>query len=948
MIKNYSRLTIFFVILLLALSVRAIQPTQEQIDKFRELSPGDQRAILESVGINVGGGSSFQKVPKMSTQVGSPAPRNKSDSPSQQNQIESAYSTKDNESTDKVKVNTLIEDQKSRDESHSLKPFGYELFASQPTTFAPIDNAPVPANYVVGPGDTVMVQLYGKESSYNEILVDREGSIQFPNIGPVSVIGLNFKELKERIDSIVSQQMIGVQASVSMGALRSIQVFVLGEAYKPGVYTVSSLSTITNALFASGGVNTVASLRNIQLKRSGKIIGKLDLYDLLLEGNTKDDKRLLPGDVIFIPPVGKTAGIFGEIKRPAIYEIKDERNIVDLIALAGGTLPTAYLKTTRIDRIVKGTTRNIVDIDLDGDHGVKSGLEDGDLVRIYSILDKVENAVLVRGHVHRPGGFEWKLGLRVSDLLGSYTDLLPNVDLSYALIKREKYPIRKTETISFNLGEAISNKGAFEDRVLKARDELIVFSASKDKRSDLKDVLSALKSETEIGEYPKVVQIKGSVTYPGEYPLTLDMTLYDLVSAASGFRADTSTEFGLIARRTVGSAKISVSKFSLKRDVLKRLQLEPLDSVYIFEQNRSKSELMGGLVKKLKEQASHDEGQQVVGLSGSIRFPGEYPYLEGMTLQELIELAGGMKEEAYTLEAEITRQSISPRQEFKTIHVRIDGVEGGLGNDTLLEPKDRIVIKRKPNWERSVSVELKGEVRFPGIYPVANGEKLSSVIKRAGGITDFSDPDAAIFLRDSLRIKEQKMLSRVKRQLEKELYANNVVGGVGRSLDNEKVIMEQKLLGRLKEAAPSGRLVIDLKKVLQQGSGYDVDLKDKDLLILPKRIQEVSVLGEVNFPTSLLFLTDKNVGDYIAMSGGVTNLADKRRAYIIRKNGEVLPASKRTLVILRKYQKVYPGDTIVIPIESNRVHPLEYWKGISQILFQLATTAAALDTVGAL
>ena len=209
-----------------------------------------------------------------------------------------------------------------RDEP-GLKPFGYDLFRATPTTFAPATDIPVPTEYVIGPGDTFEVLLIGAGGGRYRLVVGRDGVVDFPELGPIAVAGVRFDAARDLLEQRVAEQMIGMRASISMGALRSIQVFVLGEAESPGSYTVSGLSTITNALLVSGGAKTIGSLRNIQLKRGGQIVGRIDLYDLLLNGDTSADQRLQPGDVIFIPPVGPTVAISGEVRRPAIYEVRE-------------------------------------------------------------------------------------------------------------------------------------------------------------------------------------------------------------------------------------------------------------------------------------------------------------------------------------------------------------------------------------------------------------------------------------------------------------------------------------------------------------------------------------------------------------------------------------------------------------------------------------------------
>ncbi|HCW89427.1 MAG TPA: sugar transporter, partial [Marinobacter sp.] len=227
------------------------------------------------------------------------------------------------------------EEEKLASKNKGLKPFGYDLFAGSPTTFAPVTEIPIPANYTLGPGDVLQIQLWGKDNQQLELPIGRNGTISFPDSGPMTLAGLTFDEARQLIKQRVSEQYIGVQASVTLGELRSMRVLLLGEARNPGSYTVSALSTITNALYVSGGIKQTGSLRNVQHKRNGELVGTLDLYDLLLKGDSSGDNRLQPGDVIFIPPVGKRAGIAGEVYRPALYELDDERTLQELINLAG-------------------------------------------------------------------------------------------------------------------------------------------------------------------------------------------------------------------------------------------------------------------------------------------------------------------------------------------------------------------------------------------------------------------------------------------------------------------------------------------------------------------------------------------------------------------------------------------------------------------------------------
>ncbi|HLS80403.1 MAG TPA: polysaccharide biosynthesis/export family protein, partial [Steroidobacter sp.] len=271
--------------------------------------------------------------------------------------------------------------------SEGLKPFGYDLFDQPPSTFAPAADIPVPSDYRIGPGDNVNIELFGKRTGRYLLVVDRSGALTLPEFGPIQVSGLSFDAMREEIEQRVAEQMIGVRASVTMGQLRTIRVFVVGDVVSPGSYVVSGLSSITNALFASGGVSSIGSLRNIELKRSGKTIARLDLYDLLLRGDTSQDRQLQQGDAIFVPPVGSTAGIGGQVRRPAIYELRGAATVADLIELAGGLKPEADSRLVRLERIDASRERTVLTLDLSKPGDRSHALMPGDLLTIPQVLD---------------------------------------------------------------------------------------------------------------------------------------------------------------------------------------------------------------------------------------------------------------------------------------------------------------------------------------------------------------------------------------------------------------------------------------------------------------------------------------------------------------------------------------------------------------------------------
>ena len=719
-----------------------------------------------------------------------------------------------------------------------LRQFGYDLFAGAPTTFAPATDIPIPSSYVIGPGDTIVVQLFGKENIEHELVVSRDGVIKFPRIGPISVSGLRFNRLQKLLRNRVEKQFIGVKASVTLGKLRSIRVFVLGDAVRPGSYTVSGLSTLTNALFVSGGIKKIGSLRNIQLKRRGKVVARLDLYDLLLRGDTRKDARLLPGDVIFIPPIGKTAGIDGEVRRPAIYELKQEKTVENLVAMAGGLMPNAWPKGMQLSRIQQARERTVIDLDLGIEEGRKKLLHNGDVARVYSVLDRMEKVVQLSGHIHRPGAYQWKKGMRLTDLISSMLDLKPEVDPRYLLIKREN-----------------------------PRDRTI-------------EVLSA-----------------------------------DLVTAMAD---------------PTGPANI---------------ELTARDTVHIFSIHNNRRKAVDPLLTQLVAQASHTGLRKEVAIYGNVHHAGRYPLTPGMRISYLIAAAGGTTDAAYTLQAELSRYKIVDGKEREQSHVVIDlakVLKNDIESNISLESYDRLVIQRIPKWLEGGVVKLVGEFRFPGDVPIKRGERLSDVLKRAGGLTEEAYPAGAFFVRDAVKKTEREFMGKLADQLERDLAlaAANVEGA---GAEKQAALAEgQSLLSQLRSAVASGRIVINLKSILKRHGGkYDIYVQPGDMLMVPQRPDHVTVLGEVYHPTSHVF-TSKSARRYIDLSGGVNEVGNKKGVYVVKAGGEV----NRFSGWFRRNARVDAGSTIIVPLKVDRISGLKLATDITQVIYQISISLASMRTLG--
>ena len=532
-----------------------------------------------------------------------------------------------------------------------LKPFGYDLFTGDSaSTFAPFSDVPVPSDYIVGPGDQISVQLFGSQNRNLRLTVGRDGRISFPELGPINVGGQTFQGVAADLQQRVAQQMIGVRASVSMGETRSIRVFVMGEANRPGSYTVSGLATMTSALFASGGVKPIGSLRDIQLKRQGKVIRRLDLYDLLLRGDTSDDANLLPGDVLFIPPVSATVAVDGEVQRPAIYEIKGETSVAEMVQLAGG--PTTEADTSRVAlvRVNEQRSRVVLDVPLDAALGRGELLRSGDNLRVLRLRPTLDQGVTLEGYVFRPGQLAWRDGLRLVDVLSSVDELKPNADINYVLIRRELPPDRRVVILSADLSAALRAPASPKNVELKPRDRIIVFDVESGRRDLLDPLLEEVRRQSRIDQPSEIVRIDGRVKAGGDYPLEPHMRVSDLLRAGGG-----------LADAAYG-AKAELTRYRIGDDG-RKTQLVDIDLGAILKGDESADVMLQPFdFLNVKEVPEWSEQEQVT-LLGEVRFPGIYPIQRGETLRSVLARAGGLTNLAFTEGSIFTRKELQEREQ---------------------------------------------------------------------------------------------------------------------------------------------------------------------------------------------------------------------------------------------------------------------------------------------
>jgi protein involved in polysaccharide export with SLBB domain len=878
--------------------------SQAQLSQFKNLTREQQQALAKQAGVDIsqllGNQSSSAPLEQQPDFQSGQYPRG----------------TEFDEFGQPIAVDPVTEYLKVEEEE--LKPFGYELFANAPSTFSPTYDTPVPADYYLGPGDSITLQMYGKENVSYELLVDREGKVVIPELGPITVNGLTFSEVKALVADRIKQQIIGAEVSISMGTLRSIRIFVLGEAFKPGAYTISSLSTITHAIIASGGLSDIASLRNIQLKRAGKLVTTLDLYDLMINGDNSQDRILQAGDVVLIPAIEKSVSISGKVRRPAIYELKSETKLNEVMALAGGVLPDGYSAGIGVTRYSKaGKVQLTLDLD------VSSNIHNGDEIVVPSISGFVSDSVTLIGAVSRPGKYQIKTEMTLLDLLGNRTqDLLPDADLDYALVIRNRNLSGDIDVHQVDLNELYQQ--VTPPLALQKNDKVIVFSKNESESlvSNTLDELALTNEETDKRDKTQLQDIIDEKLFWERIGVVEEETEVDL------FAEEESQEL-------VSTALITLTE--AERNQLIR---------YRDNANFSRDRLLSPLMEQLREQSGSGEPLQLVEVAGAVKYPGIYPLPVNGNVKHIIKAAGGLSESAYGSKSEITQTVLGIDGKATINHVSFSPAKVMQGSEVVtLTSKDRINVFNVPDWQEELKVMLEGEFTFPGEYTIERGESLSELIERAGGLTSFANPTASVFTRESLKIQEENNIRKLAEELRKEVASQslrkNASGLV--SYADARVLLRD--LSRVKAV---GRLVLQVDEVIKGNNNLDINLQDGDRLYIPSVNRTVNVIGEVYQPTSHVF--DEAIGfqQYVQSSGGYRDLAATDKVYIIRANGSVITPS-RTKKFWFSGEKskfsVQPGDTIVVPFDSGHVDNLTLWTNVSQVLYQFAVTIAAVGSL---
>lgn len=680
------------------------------------------------------------------------------------------------------------------------KIYGFNLFNSKNLTFEPSVNIPNPENYVIGIGDELLINVWGDNKQTYQLLVEKNGAVMIPDMGPIFINGMNFSKaqnlIKNQLKSIYDNmkgEKPSTWANVTISNIRAININVTGEVIAPGTYKIPSTATAFNALYLSGGPNENGSFRNIKLLREGKVIKIIDVYDFLLNGNPSGNIQLRDQDIIFIPTYNKRVEARGTFKREGFYELKDNEKLSDLIRYAGGFIDAAYKyrlsvtkftdKQMKIEDVFINEYKNYIPIN-------------GDIIKADSVVNRFINRVKISGAVYRPGEYQLTNGLTLSDLIKRAEGVKEEVFSSRGVIVRKKKD-RSTQMIAFN-------------------------------------VLDIINGEADI----------------------------ELMSADS------------IAVRNI---------FEMREEW----------KVQIF---------------------------------GEVQTAGEYDYHENMTLKDLVFMAGGLKESASNSEIEISRRhnyeeasKDSPKlvNTFQTEKISRDLKLSDESESFVLKPFDNVFIRRAPSYNEQQTVSIEGEILYPGTYPIKyKNERISDLLKRAGGFTEFAHKEGAKLIRE---------------------YRNNEIDLSDLNMTSDTLSIDSSI-----RELQSNILELNIDKILENpGSIHDYPLREGDRISIPLASNEVRVIGEVLNPIGLAFEKRKGLMYYIGKTGGFTTRAKRNKIYVLYANGTTKTTKGG---ISRIYPQIEPGCQIIIPSKPPKVDKdnSSKWLAFASVLSSLALTFATI------
>jgi protein involved in polysaccharide export with SLBB domain len=778
--------------------------------------------------------------------------------------------------------------------SIALERFGQEVFLNDTGNLdqLPMD-LPAGPDYVVGPGDGLTINLSGGISQRLQRVVDREGRVVLPEVGAIEVSGRNLGDVQHLMQTTLRRQFRDVDADVSLSRIRTVRVYVVGDVERPGAYDVSSLSTPLNALYLAGGPTSAGSLRILRHYRGKQLIEQVDVYNLLLHGIRGDMQRLQAGDTIQVPPLTGEITIEGMVRRPAIYELNGEKSLAEVLELAGGVLPSGTLRHVDVERLESHESRTMLRLDIpesNNQEQVTQALEDfkvqdGDKIKITPILPYADKTVYLDGYVSHPGKFAYSDGMKVTDLVRSYKDLLPEPSTTHAEIIRLAAPDYTPTVLAFNLADALAGKD--QNLVLKPFDTVRVFS-----KYDFED--------------PPLITVTGEVRDPGDHLTNGAAHLRDAVYLAGGTTRDALLDDAQVFRKT-NDGKLDVISVNLAKalegDDKNNILLEPKDRVFIHRD-----------LNKLDP--------PTVTIEGEVGRPGKYPLGENLTAASLVRLAGGFKRSAYTDEADLTRYEVEQGTKIVSDHVEVPIAKAMADEpdaDVRLRDGDVLTIRQLTGWnDVGATIKVAGEVVHPGTYGIQAGERLSAIIQRAGGFSPDAYPYGAVFERVELRELEEKNRADLIERMKAE--AKNVklvpdMDGDDQARAKASVMQYQKTIDNLENTPPAGRMVIHVSSDVKRwaNTSTDIQVRAGDQIFVPKKPGMVIVDGSVYNPTGITYKPGKNAGWYLRQAGGPTAMADRKGIFVVRADGSVAGGPGGMFSGGAESAEMRPGDLVVVP-----------------------------------
>jgi protein involved in polysaccharide export with SLBB domain len=791
-------------------------------------------------------------------------------------------------------------------QASALQRYGFEFFSNK--NGMDLSSLPVPENYRLVPKDVLSIILYGPKSDNMSLTVNKEGNIIIPSFGPLHIAGLSFGDAKKTISDALMSAFPNIGVTVNITQFSTIQVTLAGEIATPGIYNVSSFSTVKEALISAGGLSKNGSMRSVLIKRGGRVYKDIDLYTII-RGSGRSDPLLQAGDIIVVPVMGKSVAIDGDVKRPAIYEAKNSTTIGELIALAGGLSANASKNDIRITRYEAHQRMSALNVSLA--EAKKMVAMDQDSVYVHGLDMSNLRGITLYGNIVKPGFWPLpKEGMGVRDFFKQEIAqntlrgvFLEDTYFDYAIIKRIK-PNLKEEIIGFSLAKVLNG----EEKVsLYSRDQLFILN-----RSTVTP--------------PSIVKISGEcIARPGEYKFFDKMTFESLMSTVGTTCPIDRKKVTIVSPDPVAmTLKVRVVD-TIKEKVVPLKEFDDIRTIGFFTTNPIKQATISGEVYK----------------------PATYPISEATTLKDIILAAGGMTDKASTDKIEIIRYEVVDNIRTRIVQ-DLTVAQAMSDSSPLLSNYDEVTVFKIPKWNERKVVKIMGKVKYPGEYAVEDGDHLSNLIQRAGGFTEGAYTKAAVFTREELKQRQQEGAKREIKSLEDRiLFAASQPTQAGQNPADkmQTVNMITMLKEEVEKTVFVGRLSIHLDTDLQkfQGSNSDVVLKNGDALYIPEKDESVFVQGEVLNPNATIYNASYSIDDYIEKSGGIKEGADTSNIFVVHSNGDAEPRSHG---FFSANASVGPGDTVIVPIKINTFSGIQFAKDITAIIYQMAVSVAALHTIG--